>query len=84
MGIVEFGKANDHRSHKRAIVPQDERAQAEQDARDYGFGYLYDERRLDPSQIEVVLPNDSPTMLGQVMQEWIQLKDKERHGEHRG
>lgn len=79
MGIVEFGKANDHLSRKRAIVPQDEREQAEEDARLYGFGYLYDERRLDPSLIEVVIPNDSPTMLGQVMQEWVQLKDKERN-----
>lgn len=84
MGIIEFGKANDHRSRRQPIEPGEERRQAEQDAREYGFGYLYDERRLDPSQVEVVVADDSPTKLVEVMNEWIEHKDKERHGEHRG
>jgi hypothetical protein len=77
--IIEFGKANDHLKRQHAIVPREERAQAEQDAYEYGFGYLYDERRLDPSKIEIVLSDDSPILLGQVMQEWVQKKDKERN-----
>jgi hypothetical protein len=32
------------------------------------------------SKVEVVISDDAPTTLGQVMQEWINRKDKERHG----
>ena len=76
MPILEFGTANDHAQKRRGIVPADERKKAQQDAQDFGLGFLLDERRLDPSKVELIFPDDAPAILRDGLTEYLYKRSK--------